>query len=137
MDENKIALAVAEQEFDRFTDAMDLDVDTSVMDEEDLKGFTQQKRVLIRAIQKGSLVINDDGEPVFKPQGAEDDVNALTFHEHTGASLMAMDRKKKTEDVGKLYSIMGDMTKTNANLFSKMAGRDIKVCTAIVTLYLG
>ena len=137
MNESKIVLEVAEQEFGRFTDLMDLDVDTSVMDEDDLKGFESQKRVLILAIQKGSLVINDNGEPVFTPQRAEGDVNPLTFHEHTGASLMAMDRKKKTEDVGKLYSIMGDMTKTNANLFAKMKGGDLKVCTAIVTLYLG
>jgi len=133
----KIDIETAEADFKRFTDTMDLDVDTDFMDEDDLKGFEGQKRHIIRAIQSGSLVINDEGEPVFTPQRTDGDVNPLTFHEHTGASLMAMDRKRKTEDVGKLYSIMGDMTKTSSGLFSKMKGADLKVCTAIVTLYLG
>ena len=137
MREDKIALDVAEQEFDRFTDMMDLDVDVSRMDEEDKKSFESQKRPIIRALQMGSLVINEDGEPVYTPQRAGGDVNPITFHEHTGASLMAMDRKKNGENMGKLYSVMGDMTRTNANLFAKMKGGDLKVCQAIVNLYMG
>lgn len=133
----KIVREVAEAEFDRFTSAMDIDVDPTYMDAEDKKGFEQQREKILAAIQIGSVVINDDGEPEFTPTGAGADVNAIVFHEPTGASLMAMDRKKKTEDIGKLYATMSDMTKTSAGLFSKMKMRDLKICMAITTIFLG
>lgn len=133
---DKIAKEVAEQEFNRFVGSMDLEVDPADMDEDDRKGFNQQKDRVIAAIQSGALVIKDSGEPVFTPQRTND-ADAITFHEPTGASLMAMDRKKKTEDIGKLYAAMGDITKTHANVFSKMKMADLKVCMAITTLFLG
>lgn len=133
---SKIAKEVAEQEFERFADAMDLDVDTSTMDDDDRKGFEQQKGRIVSAICSGSLVINDNGEPVFTPQRSKD-AGPITFQEPDGAALMAMDRKKKSEDIGKLYATMGAMTGTNAKTFSGMKMADLKVCMAITTLFLG
>lgn len=133
---DKIAKEVADQEFNRFVESMDLDVDPADMDAEDKKGFDQQRDRVIAAIQSGALVINDSGEPVFTPQRTKD-ADVITFHEPTGASLMAMDRKKKTEDIGKLYAAMGEITKTHASTFSKMKMADLKVCMAITTLFLG
>lgn len=133
---DKIAKEMAEQEFDRFAEAMDLNVDTTKMDLEDKQGFTEQHGRLINAIQKGSLVINDNGEPVFTPQRTQG-TDPITFYEPTGASLMAMDRKKQTEDIAKMFAAMGDITKTHANIFSKMRMSDLKVCMAITMFFLG
>lgn len=133
---DKVAKEVAEEEFNRFVECMDLDVDPADMDEDDRKGFVHQKDRVIAAIQSGALVINDKGEPTYTPQRTND-AEPITFYEPTGTSLMAMDRKKKTEDIGKLYAAMGDMTKTHANVFSKMKMADLKVCMAITTLFLG
>lgn len=133
---DKIAKEVAEQEFDRFVEAMDLDVDPVDMDEEDKKGYHQQRDRVIAAIQAGTLTINDNGEPVFTPQRTKD-AEPLTFHEPTGASLMAMDRKKKTEDVGKMYAVMAEITKSHPSTFAKMKMADLKVCQAVTTLFLG
>lgn len=133
---DKVDKEVAENEFNRFVECMDLDVDPSGMDEDDKKGFFQQKDRIIAAIQSGALVIGDAGEPTYTPQRTRD-TSPITFYEPTGASLMAMDRKKKSEDVAKLYSAMGDMTKTHASVFSKMKMADLKVCMAITTLFLG
>lgn len=132
----KVAKEVAEQEFKRFVDCMQLDVDPVDMDDDDRKGFDMQKRRIMTAIENGSLTINDNGEPTFTPQRTEN-AEPITFYEPTGASLMAMDRRKKNEDVGKMYAIMGDITKTHANTFSKMKMADLKVCQAITTLFLG
>jgi hypothetical protein len=133
---DKIAKEVAEQEFNRFVECMDLDVEPADMDEDDRKGFDMQKRRIISAIEAGALTINDQGEPTYTPQRTKD-AEPITFYEPTGASLMAMDRRKKNEDVGKMYAIMGDITKTHANTFSKMKMADLKVCQAITTLFLG
>lgn len=132
----KVVKEVAEQEFSRFVECMDLDVNPIDMDEDDRNSFNQQKDRIISAIQSGAVVISENGEPTFTPQRSND-VNPITFYEPTGASLMAMDRKKKTEDIGKLYAAMGDMSKTHASVFSKMKMADLKVCMAITTLFLG
>jgi hypothetical protein len=137
MAENKISVEMAEQEFERFGEAMDLDFDTSFMDEEDRKGFEGSKRRIVKAIMSGAMIINDEGCPVYTPQRAQGDVNPITFYEPTGATYMAMDRKKKTEDMGKMMALMADYTQTSSGLFAKMKNADFKVCLAVTTLFLG
>ena len=132
---DKVALEVAEKEFDRFTNDMDLDVDEKFMDEGDLTAFNKQKRRIITAICNGSLVINDNGEAVYTPQKSGD-IEPLVFHERTGASVMAMDSKKKNHDMAKTYAVMGDITKVHQNTFAKMKGIDIKICEAIFALLM-
>ena len=132
---DKVALEVAENEFNRFTDNMDLDVDERFMDEEDLTAFNKQKRRIITAICNGSLVINENGEAVYTPQKSGD-IEPLVFHERTGASVMAMDNKKKNHDVATTYAVMGDITGVHQNTFAKMKGIDIKICEAIFALLM-
>jgi len=136
MSENKLSKEVAEQEFQRFADMMDLDLDLTSMDSEDGKDFTLQKNRIIKAMMNGALVINDEGCPVYTPQFAGGDVNPITFYEPTGAALMAMDRKKAGHDVGKMFASMGEMTKTSTGLFAKMKNRDLRICMAVTTLFL-
>lgn len=132
-----IAKEVALQEFDRFVDEMDLDVDESLMDSEDLTAFNKQKNRIIRVLQRGNLVINDSGEAVLTPSNKSSSTSdPITFHEATGASVMAMDGKKKNHDVSKTYAIMAGMCKVHPNVFSGLAGSDYKVAQAIFTLLM-
>jgi hypothetical protein len=137
MSEPKISKEMAEQEFDRFLEAMDIEADPVDMDEDDKKGFKQQKSRLVAAIMSGSAIIDDLGQPVFTPKRSGEDGPPITFYEPTGASIMAMDRKKKAEDVGKLYATMADMTKQPAKRFASMKYPDLRVCIAVTTLFLG
>lgn len=124
----------AEAEFGRFLDCMDISSDTSTMDDESREGFLSQKRTIINAIQRGHLIINDDGEPVYTPRTV--DCGPITFAEPSGAAYMAMDRKKKGEDIGKMFAMMADITKQPAKTFANMKQRDLKVCQALVVLFL-
>lgn len=133
--EDVVAKEVALAEFDRFTDSMDLDVDTSVMDAEDQTSFEKLKRRIVKAICNGSLIVNENGEPVYTPQKSSF-IDAITFHERTGASVMAMDGKKKNYDVAKTYAIMADMTKLHPGTFAKLKGIDIKICESIFQLLM-
>jgi len=133
--ENLIPKEMAEADFDRFIEAMDLDVDPAFMDDEDRTAFEKQKRRIIKAMMIGTLIINDNGEAVYTPHRS-DIKDPITFHERTGASLMAMDNKKKNQDVAKTYAVMGSMTKTHPGVFSKLKGTDIKVCEAIFALLM-
>lgn len=127
----------AEAEFDRFVEAMDLDLDTADMDAEDLTGFNKQKNRILKAIRKGSLVINENGEAVYTPcRPGSKHTDAITFHERTGASLMAMDGKKKNHDVAKTYAVLANMCRVHQSVFAGLVGTDVKVCEALFALLM-
>ena len=133
----KVDKESAEVEFERFVDAMDLDLNTSIMDDEDKTAFTKTKTRLLRAVQKGSLVFNEDGEAVYTPAHPKSKYDKpITFHERTGASLMAMDNKKKGHDVAKTYAVLADMCKVHPNTFANLVGTDVKICEAIFALLM-
>lgn len=133
--EQKVAREVAETEFDRFVEAMDLDTDESKMDSDDRKSFGELRERIVRAIEQGHLAIDDKGQPVYTPRAGR--TEPITFREPTGASFMAMDTKKKDQNVAKMYAVMADITGSDAKRFAQMSGRDLKICQAIVTLFLG
>jgi hypothetical protein len=137
MKEFKVAPELAAQEFNGWVEAMDLDLDTAQMDSEDLTAFNKQKRRIELAIQRGSLVFNDEGEAVYTPSNPKSKhQEAITFYERTGASMMAMDGKKKGHDIGKTYAVMADMCKVHASVFSGLVGLDGKVCEALFALLM-
>lgn len=127
----------AESEFERFAEAMDLDLDTDYMDESDLNGFMRQKSRVIKALQRGSLVINQQGEAEYTPQNPETrHQETLTFHERTGAAILAMDGKKKNHDVAKMYSVLASLCRVDPKVFAGMVGIDGKVCEALFTFLM-
>jgi len=135
---NKISDEQAEMEFDNFVEAMDLDVNMDTMDENDKGDFIRLKQTVINAVVKGSLVFNDDHEPVFTPtHSSASEVGPITFYEPTGANFMEMDRKKAGHDIGKTHALMAGITKKPAKLFAGLKNRDYKVCNAIVMIFLG
>ena len=132
----KIDTDTAEAEFNRFLESMDLEINPDSFSKEDAESFNTQKGRIIRAIQKGSLVINEGGEPVFTPQRSSN-TNPITFYEPEGSSLMAMDTKGQNAQVGKMYSVMAAMTKESVGRFSNMKVSDLNVCLGVATLFLG
>lgn len=134
---NLVEQGVAEAEFDRFVEAMDLDLDTSVMDAEDLTAFNKQKSRLIRAVVRGNLVFNEAGEAIYTPVNPRSKhKEAITFHERSGASLMAMDGKKKNHEVAKTYAVLADMCQVHPSVFANLFGTDVKVCEALFALLM-
>jgi hypothetical protein len=133
----KIASEQAELEYDRFLDAMDILVDTTKLDAEDLSAYNKQRDRILAAVCKGALVFNEDGEAVYTPQHSRSKhTDAITFHERTGASLMAMDGKKKGHDVAKTYAVLADMCKVHPSVFAGLVGSDVKICEALFALLM-
>lgn len=130
--DNVVALEVAEQEFERFLESMDLQFDLKAMDDDDRKGFEVNKARFLKAVQRGSLVVNERGEPVYRPTAGD----AITFREPTGATLMAIDSVKKGHDVAKSFAVLAEMTRTPRDVFAKMVQRDLNVCQAVLILFL-
>ena len=133
---DKVEAEVAEQEFMRFVDTMGLDIEEGSLTDEDKAGLNTNRNRMLTAIKKGSLVINENGEPIYTPQRSEN-VTPLLFAEPEGAALMEMDRKKAGADVGKMFVIMGSVAHVPQGTFAKLKIGDLNVCMAITTLYLG
>ena len=136
LSDNKVADEVAEAEFDRFLDCMDIDAGLRGMDDEDRAAFFESKRRFLRAVKNGSLVVNENGEPVFTPVKS-DNTNPITFREPEGAHLMQADTKKKDHAVTKFYAMMAGLTGESVQRFAKMKQRDLAVCQAIALILLG
>jgi len=132
-----VSKEVAVDEFERFLEAMDIDGDVEYMDDEDSANFRKAKGRIIRAIVAGSVMINEEGEAVFTAQNEKSRLETpLTFHERTGASLMASDGKKQNQQVAKTYAMMADMCKTSPKTFANLVGSDIKICEALFALLM-
>lgn len=125
----------AQDTIETFAEAMDLDVDVSEMDEDDRKAFADICKPIIRSIRRGHLVADEEGRPVFTPQVGK--TAPIVFHEPNGASLMAMDKRKRGEDVAKGLAVLAATTREEPKRFANMAHRDLKVCNALVALFLG
>lgn len=134
--EQVVAQEVAEDEFNRFCDSMDIDNNTEAMTEEDEKSFKGPKETIIRAIMQGSLIVNDDGEPVYTPRNSPK-VGELTFREPNGADYMAMDRKKDGQNISKMWAMADAVTKSTPGAISNLRNRDLKVVQAIMQLFMG
>lgn len=130
-----VAPDVALAEFERFAEAMDLDLDPKGMDENDRRGFENAKRRFLTALEKGHLIVNDQGEPVFTPTIG--DRTPITFYEPTGETMTTMDLKKAGHDIEKGIVAMAHHTKQPPVRYIKMANRDLRVCQAISILFLG
>lgn len=131
----KVDLETAEAELERFAEEMDLDLDKSDMDGDDLKSYESVKKVVIRSIRKGNLVINDDGEPEFTP--VKGNLGTLVFKEPEGSNFQAMDRAKANEDFKKLNSLIAELVGKSAGEIGSLKQRDYKVVQALLMLFLG
>lgn len=129
----KVAEEVAQAEFERFCETMDLDIDQAHMDAEDKASLEDARRRIVRAMMRGKLVVNNDGEPVLSPS---DGGESITFRQLKGAHYMAIDKKKVGHNVERTHAMLAEQTRQSPQRFANMDGPDYKVCTAIITLFV-
>lgn len=136
---SKVDAASAEEEFNRFAELMDLEIDQKLMTDEDKVNFVDLKSGFIRGVMRGRVTVNDDGEPsvIFeKPPSDDENEQGVTFYEPDGACFLALDKGKKNADNAKQYMMMGEICKCSHSLFAKLKNRDLKYCKVILTLFL-
>ena len=121
----KAGSEVAEEEFLRFVDMMNLDIDDTMLNDEDKAGLSLNRRRFLRAVEAGSLVVDAEGIPTFTPVKSKLR-DPIVFYEPTGASLMEMDRKKEGADIGKMFAIMADFTKQNQKF--------LQICSQVISM---
>jgi len=135
LDNKVVAAEVVEAEWDRFVSLNEFDCDEKTMDKEELKEFYAMKRKILAQMVAGRLTIDADGIPSYSTFKTKTPVT-ITFYEPTGASMMAMDRKSKGQDVAKLFAAMGDMCQVDPKTFALMHAVDLKICMSLANLFL-
>lgn len=130
--EIKVAREQAEAEFDGWLEDMDIVLGKAKEDSED-------RERMLRAIMTGDLTFNDSGEAVYTPwRSKSKPKDPITFHERTGADLMAADghNGKAKGLVRQTYAMMGSLCGVDASTFAGLSGSDIKTCEAIFSLLM-
>lgn len=132
----KIALEVAEEEFERMCRSRRLSTDPDDMDGDDYEGLMAIKKRLVRTIMRGELVINDDGDPIYTPP--VDGAKPLHFHRPTGATFMAMDSRGSDGEgnQARMVRVITDMTRSAKGEIAKLEAPDYTICTLLSNLFL-
>lgn len=124
----------ATQELIDFLESMDIDTDVDDMEEADAADFNDMVKKLSKQIQKGRLVFNDDGWPVYTP-AFSGDTKPIEFKMPKGDLITSGDAAKKGE-VGKKYQLMlAKVTRKAPNFLAQLDYRDWKVCSMVASLF--
>lgn len=124
----------ARAEFERFAEAMSLDLDTTNRDENEVRDTEQDIERVTKAIIKGCVTIDEEGRASFVRRGS--DAPPIVFYRPLGGSMTAMDRVKSHHEFNKAFASMAQITKTSISTFQKMHMSDVKICISIWTLFL-
>jgi hypothetical protein len=133
----KIVLEVAEAEFERFAGSWNLDTDIETMSIEDRDDFEGHKRKIVRQIQGGRVVINEEGNIIytlFTPVGT---LAEVTIKRPKGRTYMAMDKIKEGQNIGKLLHFLSSAINQLPGVIKQMDGIDFKFLQAVYMLFLG
>ena len=126
-----VAREVAEADLERVMTALELDTSQADLNEEEKKGARVTVDSLVRAVMRGKMSVDEEARLVLHlPSGN------LTFNHPTGATFMAMDRRKDHEKMSKMVSVMASLTGREPVFFSKMKAADFKLCSEVVALFL-
>lgn len=127
---SKVALEVAEAEFERWAQSFELDVSGQGFDDEEMKDLKRFKSKFVARMQSGALVIDEDGTIEFTPRGQS---APLTFEEPDGSVLSA--RMKTDNDVQASRRILAAWAKVEPKAFADMKLRDVNFCSELLAFF--
>lgn len=138
-DEVKIEMSEeqAMAELEKWAEENDIDLYVTTSNGERLLDSTVSK--LTKAIKKGSLVLNDDGDFEYtisdkSPAGFAG--KKITLKTPTGAAYMAMDSFKDQQTVHKTLAIASAITGMDVSWFAKIHNTDYKLINTVVSFFL-
>ena len=132
----KVDKKTAEQDFNCFAEAWEIDTDVEEMTQEDRDSFNDQKRKIVKAIRIGRASVDGKGDIAYVLKEPVHSVDSLTLTMPRGEGYMEMDRYKEQQSVRKFMAVMGHMSGKPVKVFSDMSGIDVKFCMAVSTLFL-
>ena len=135
--EERIEIEVAEKEFDRFAKEWDIDSDLAAMSIEDKSSFESQKKRIIKEIQLGNAVIDEEGSVGYTLKHPKDNssLTELIFKVSRGNKAV-MDQYKDRELMHKTMAYIGTLAGHPPKVMFNLDPRDQKFGEAIAVLFL-
>lgn len=122
---------VAQADIERVVSALELDISQENLNDDEKKSASSTLAALTRAIVSGKMSVDEEARIVLHAPSGN-----LVFNHPTGATFMAMDRRKDHEKMSKMVAVMSSLTGKEAVFFSKMRASDFKLCSEVVSLFL-
>lgn len=128
---------LALKEIERWADENDINLYVTTKDGDKLLDATAPK--LIRAIRRGSLVLNDDCEFEYtvsdkSPEGYAG--TKLVLKRPTTAAYMALDSFKEHQSVHKVFGLLSAMTGKDVSWFAKLDNIDYKILNIVTSFFI-
>lgn len=135
---SKVSQEVAEAEFERFCTMLDA-YSTAAMysSAEDLEAFNSAKAQFVRAVMAGSLVVDDEGVPVYTPTTPGWEHGPIRFPEPTVGQQRKLDREKQDAGVSRTILLISTVTGLAPSNIDKLMQRDKRVCDAVILGFFG
>lgn len=135
--EEKMSEELAMQEIERWADDNDIDLYVTVKDGTKLLDAGAPK--LIKAIRRGSLIVNDNCEFEYtvsdkSPAGYAG--KKLVIKRPTSAAYMALDSYKDQQSVHKTFALLSSMTGMDVGWFAKLDNIDYKILNIITSFFI-
>jgi hypothetical protein len=133
-DETKISVDVAEQEFENYCNANDIDTNVSGMDDDDKKAFEKIKRRFVKACRAGRVVAD----------GTSLTYTLSKFSNENAGAVIKVDRPlvkgfiagKQEDSVLRVNSLLSSMTGKEISFFAKIDVSDWMFLSDLATLFL-
>jgi len=129
---------LAEAEIRRWAEMHDIDLTTQDANGEEVFDAVGVRK-LVKAIQQGRLVVNDEGNLDYtisknSPEGIAGE--KITIKPATAASYMAMDTYSDAQSVHRTLAVAAGMTGKTVNWLGKLANYDYKILVRIVSFFI-
>ena len=128
-----VAAEVAENEFDRLCELRRVSTEVGDMNEEEATAFAELRKKLVRAVMRGTLVIDEAGVATYTPPVAG--AKPFAFKNLTAASLIGSNGKQQ-DNMSRTLQIIAAMTERAPAEVARLAIPDLKMCGSIVTLFM-
>lgn len=129
---SKIAREVAEQEFEKWCEAMDVEIDG--LTTEEIEGMAPHRRIIVNAISKGAATVDEAGKLSYKTHRTAEPQD-YTFGEISGATLVSMEKANLGH--ARIFVVLSEITGRPAGEFRKMTGRDLSLMESVFILLMG
>ena len=135
-DESKYILTkqAAESEIQKIFDYYEIDVD-EIEDKDQKKFIKQNYDRLIKAARLGRLEVKlEKGIQII--QHLRDNDRVITYGEITGNAKVATAGKEPTDFYGRIYAVMGVVSKEGEDAIKLMKGVDLSLCEVLGAIFL-
>jgi hypothetical protein len=129
----KVGKEVAEAEFERLCRLNRVEHDEAGLTSDESTSWRKIRDGIVRDIQHGTLIVNEEGRPTYTPPGAS---KGLTFHAPTAATFIAFETYGAGKAASNMIATVAELTRTDRGEIGKLHSKDWSACVRIMTLFL-